>query len=485
MKSYVRFHIEGANILATCDIPALPFVPRHLYTVLNTVGEIVDRVDDELAGATGGSTLFEDFAADDQSVRSSMGSAHAETAETAETDGAYEADEGELPEELLALIHLENEETIDLQPAVVARLMRHDRTFILDCIRLAEEQMIVWIAGAENEDSPEEKEARLHESRGWEATVSTLRGALHAVVAGQAAAPSDGGEKGDDDEVSELEFQEHLNAWAHALDDEIDSLEPGETLFVTADAAADEPRVTLSVSRYLDTGVLARITWNAELDHPGELLADLGSFGWHLAPATGSTGPARMILLSDTTAPEVALACLSGLVSTGSVGSLDDLSIDRTSETGDWRRLPDHIRVDVSSFDELRSSTTAALEDLGAHPALIPGIRLESSAANHSVTVEVDTEAPILHIVGPVVSGADPDLIESASGLLPDTGFDWLFDGGGVVINAALDAAPFQPGHLEIVLAAAEDVILVHSRALATECGGRSAIEDYLAEAAM
>lgn len=470
---YVRFHVAGTNILATCDIPAIPFVPRHLYTVLNTVGQIVDRVDDGLARATGGTTLFEDRPAD----------ATAHGGPGADTTGDDTTGDDDLPEELLALIHLENEESIELEPAVVARLMGQSRSFILRCIRLAEEQMISWIARSEDQDDPEEKAAALHEAGGWEATVSTLRGALHAVVAGEAGAPIDGGND-HDDEVSELEFMEHLTAWAHALDHEIDLLEPGETLFVAADAGAANPHVTLSVSRYLDTGVLARIVWDGERRYPAAMLADLASFGWYLSPASGSTGPARLILLSDTTTPEVAVACLNGLVSTGSVSSLDDLSISQRSESGDWRRLPHHVRVNVSSFDELRSSATAALDALGAHPALLPGIRLESPAANHSVTVEVNTEAAILHIVGPVVSGADPDLVDDASRLLPDSGFDWLFDDGSVVISAALDAAPFQPGHLEIILAAAEDIILINSRPLAAQLGGCSPIEDYLAETA-
>ena len=469
---YVRFHVAGTSILATCDIPALPFVPRHLYTVLDTMGEIVDRVDDELADATGGSTLFEDATTDDQSDRGTAGGAD------------DQAEDEELPEELLALIHLENEKSIVLEPAVVARLMRHDRTFIQRCIRLAEEQMLAWIADSENEDDPDEKEAQLHESRGWEATMSTLRGALHAVIAGETA-PSREGREGDDDEAGELEFVEHLSAWAYALEDQIDSLEPGETLFVTVDAAAGEPQVNLSVSRYLDTGVLARITWNVEVDYPADMLTHLATFGWRLAPASGSTGPARLVLLADTGTPEVALACLRGLVATGSVSALDDLSIDRRSETGDWRRLPPQLRVDVSSFDELRSATTVALEELGAHPALLPGIRLESPAANHSVTVEVNTDAPTLLIVGPVVTGVDSDLAGGVSEMLTDTGFDWLVHGDQVVIRAELDGAPFQPGHLEIVLAAAEDIIFIHSRPLATRVRGRSAVEDYLVEAAV
>ncbi len=181
---YVRFHVAGTNILATCDIPAIPFVPRHLYTVLDTVGQIVDRVDDGLARATGGSTLFEERPADDLAAPGWRGGARAAVAVV---------DDDELPEELLALIHLENEESIELEPAVVARLMGQSRSFILRCIRLAEEQMLSWIARSEAQDDPEEKEAALHEAGGWEATVSTLRGALHAVVAGDPGAPIDGG----------------------------------------------------------------------------------------------------------------------------------------------------------------------------------------------------------------------------------------------------------------------------------------------------
>lgn len=466
---YVRFHVAGTSILATCDIPAIPFVPRHLYTVLDAVGGIVDRVDDELATATGGSTLFEDSSADDRPDRGEAG-------------GDDDQIDDELPEELLALIHLENDESNVLEPAVVARLMGHDRTFILRCMRLAEEQMIAWIASAEDEQDHDEKEALLHEARGWESTVSTLRGALRAVVTGEAA-PSGGEGTRDDDEVGGFEFEERLVDWAYALEDEIDLLEPGETLFVTAEAAAGDPQATLSISRYLETGVLARMTWDVGVDHPGELLADLATFGWNLAPASGSTGPPRLVLLADTATHHLALGCLRGLAATRAVGPLDDLTVDRHPETGDWRRLPPRLRVDVSSFEDLRSATTEALEHLGAHPALLPGIRLESPAANHSVTVEVSTEAPVLHIAGPVVTDVDADLVDGLTGRLPDTGFDWLFVDDRVAIRAELESSPFQPGHLEVILAAAEDIILIHSRPLAEDVGGRSAVEDYLAEA--
>ena len=382
--------------------------------------------------------------------------------------------------------------------------MRHDRTFILHCIRLAEEQMISWAAGAQEEDDPEEREARLHESRGWEETVATLRGALHAVVAGTAGSdapvpgdderngaaasgPAGAGTGTDPDEDDEDdEFTEQFSAWAQALEEEIDSLEPGETLFAVAGPACGGTLATLSVSRYLGAGVLCRIilTGGSPSALSPDGLAELAEFGWRPVPVAGSTGPARLVKSAETHSPELALDCLAGLVGTECLTSFDDLTLARRTDHGDWRRLPAHLRVAITSVEDLRSSVTLSLQALGAHPARLAGTRLVSAAADHTVEVGIDFDAPRLTVAAPVVLDPDPALLRGVAGSLPESGFDWVFDGEQVVLDAGLDAAPFQPGHLEIVLAAAEDLILLHSRAVAAEVGGTSAIETYLTDAA-
>lgn len=288
----------------------------------------------------------------------------------------------------------------------------------------------------------------------------------------------------DDDEDAAVEFMEHLSAWAHELENEMETLEPGESLVVTGGIREDRTGAVLTISRYLDTGLLARITsaGGTELGMSIGSIKHLSDHGWLHVPAFGSTGPDRLVLSASTRTPNAAVACLSGLIITGSVASLDDLSIGTTSAGSDWRRLPPHAQVGVTSFEELRTSVTDALEELGAHPALLPGIRLESAAANFSITVEVDQQAARLHIVGPVVTGPDQALIEGGGATLPTSGFDWQYTDQQLELTGVVGGSPFLPAHLEIVLAAAEDVILLHSRPLAVELGGRSAIEDYLAE---
>lgn len=486
---FVRFHVAGTAILATCDIPALPFVPRHLYTILTTMGQLIDAVDDDLAEATGGSTLFGDaVGSDDPGQDSEVGSAGED----------YPSDE--LPPELLTLVRLENEVTVELTPAVVATLMHHDRSLLLRCLRLAREQASSWADGvseAESAGDEDEAEARRYESWGWEKAELRLRSALAAVQEGRvdhnevevSPGRAGGGPDGDehdeyDDEGAAVAFMEHLSAWAHGLESEMEDLEPGESLVVSGGVPEGGPGAVLTISRYLESGLLARITASdrSKLGMPPEAIEHLGGHGWFRVPAIGMTGPDRLVLSVTTGTPDVALACLSGLVAAGAVPSLEDLSIRHASGGDDWRRLPPHVQVEVASFDELRSTVTMALEELGAHPALLPGITLESPAANFSVTVAVDHRAPRLHIEGPVVAGPDPELIDGGGATLPTSGFDWKYTGRRLDLTGTMDGSPFLPGHLEIVLAAAEDLILLHSRALAAELGGRSAIEDYLAE---
>lgn len=153
---FARFYVEDGDVIATCDIPGRPFVPEHLIEVMVTVGRLIDNVDDEIAAITGGTVLF-------------GGDYRSSVPDPAEDD---------LPEELLALIHMDNDPKVSVEPELTARLMRRDRELILRCTRLCEEQEISWREAAEDESDEEERDAQLHEAQAWDRTVSLLRQAL-------------------------------------------------------------------------------------------------------------------------------------------------------------------------------------------------------------------------------------------------------------------------------------------------------------------
>ncbi|MGX1857644.1 TY-Chap domain-containing protein [Dietzia sp. NPDC055340] len=159
---YVRFHIHDDDVMATCDFPAKPFVPAHLIDVIVTASRIIDESDEEIASRTGGTVLFGGSTDGDDNV------------EPAED----ESGDDDLPDELLALIHMDNEPDVVVDPELAARLMRRDRSLILTCIRLSEEQAISWHQSAEGEEDEETAQVCRGEFAAWEALSSLLRRAL-------------------------------------------------------------------------------------------------------------------------------------------------------------------------------------------------------------------------------------------------------------------------------------------------------------------
>lgn len=55
--SFARFQILDDLVVASCDAPALPFVPQHLYTLINTVGHALDIAGPEITAVAGGMTV--------------------------------------------------------------------------------------------------------------------------------------------------------------------------------------------------------------------------------------------------------------------------------------------------------------------------------------------------------------------------------------------------------------------------------------------
>ena len=156
---YVRFHVHDDSLIASCDIPAMPFVPAHLIEIMVTMTNVVDEVAPDLASLTGGTLLF--------SNANGEGSSSSE----------HEEDDA-LPEELLALIHMDNEPGIELSPELAARVFQRDRSLILDCIRQCEEQALSWSESAKTEEDDETAKVCQGEAEAWEDMASILRRSL-------------------------------------------------------------------------------------------------------------------------------------------------------------------------------------------------------------------------------------------------------------------------------------------------------------------
>ena len=156
---YVRFHVDDDSLIASCDIPAVPFLPAHLIEVMVAMANVVDEVAPDLASLTGGTLLF--------STTNGEGASPSE-----------HEDDDALPEELLALIHMDNEPGIEVSPELAARVFQRDRSLLLACIRQCEEQAISWSESATAEEDDESAEVCQGEAAAWEDMASLLRRSL-------------------------------------------------------------------------------------------------------------------------------------------------------------------------------------------------------------------------------------------------------------------------------------------------------------------
>lgn len=190
---YVRFYVDGEDLVAACDLPGDPFVPKHLIEVMIVMEKTISMVDAELASVTGGTRPFEDFDDDDNddtvggfagsSGLSLLGLDDLDDVDD-DDDDAFDEDQDSdfgddlLPEELQVLLHMENDPASDVTPELAAQIFGHDRALILESIALCEDQATLWDESAVEEDDDDLKEAYRDETDSWDDTASLLREAL-------------------------------------------------------------------------------------------------------------------------------------------------------------------------------------------------------------------------------------------------------------------------------------------------------------------
>jgi len=170
-KPFAKFFLNDDYVIASIQLPCLPFVPQHLQDMLTLMSKVADEIDEELAEDLGGRLPFFQDAQD------------ATQRKSAET----EDDEDALPRELQTLLELDAEGTGSLSAVEVATICGNDRDKILAFIRECSGQEIEWSKAAETalgEGDRDEAAACEHEGKAWAATVRMLRAALRVVVVG-------------------------------------------------------------------------------------------------------------------------------------------------------------------------------------------------------------------------------------------------------------------------------------------------------------
>ncbi|WP_241387375.1 T3SS (YopN, CesT) and YbjN peptide-binding chaperone 1 [Rhodococcus sp. CH91] len=167
--AYLRLLEHENSLSAMIDIPAYPFVPRHLDDAIDNLHTFFNRLAGEYSMSTEGRTRY-------RAIFSEV--------EKAATEPTSSEDDL-LPPALQALIHLDDDGTGTLDPHHVAHVCGHDRDAILAYLRIVQEQEIDWRSGADEataDGDEEEAAAQNHEADGWANTYRHLRSALEVTV---------------------------------------------------------------------------------------------------------------------------------------------------------------------------------------------------------------------------------------------------------------------------------------------------------------
>lgn len=170
---FMKFILVEDRVLAQVHLPAWPFVPEHLRSMLTGMSQRIDELDEDLVARVGGRRAFEP--SDD-----------AEEAVTADVDAVSLPREGDGTDPVLAtLIQLDADGTGRVDPELAAGLCGHDRSLIVALLRQTEEQEIAWRTSRDQamlEGDTDEAAACDHELHAWEHTTRLLRRTLRLVV---------------------------------------------------------------------------------------------------------------------------------------------------------------------------------------------------------------------------------------------------------------------------------------------------------------
>lgn len=164
----VRFVLVDDQVVAMIQLPALPFAPNHLSTMLEMLSRAADRLDDVLVERLDGRLAFP------------MDVEHrrVDTVTSAEPDESFS-------DELLTLLNVGSGRDGEISNEEILKLYEHDRRLLLRDIKATSEQEISWrqsAAEATAAGNREVAEACTQEATAWEATVETLRRALRATI---------------------------------------------------------------------------------------------------------------------------------------------------------------------------------------------------------------------------------------------------------------------------------------------------------------
>lgn len=158
---FIRYVLAGDRVMAYLCLPAHPFVPAHLHSMLALMSEAADVVDGDLARRVGGRPYLVDEAP------------------------SPEDDEEPMHPAMLTLLQLDAESPSSVDPELAASICSNDRDLLLELITWNTGQEISWRQArddalmADDDDAAELFDTELRQA---EQTTNLLRQALRVVV---------------------------------------------------------------------------------------------------------------------------------------------------------------------------------------------------------------------------------------------------------------------------------------------------------------
>ncbi|QNN52356.1 T3SS (YopN, CesT) and YbjN peptide-binding chaperone 1 [Nocardioides mesophilus] len=177
---YLKFVLVEDTVMVQLHLPAYPFAPEHLRTMLSIMSDTVDTIDDDLVARVGGRRTFEpdsDVAGvEDADIHQLLDLAERREVEAA-TDPVHPA--------MMTLLQLDADSPGSLTGEIAASVCSGERDLILELIAWSSGQELAWRQARDRailaQDAAEAAVCE-RETRQAEAMVDVLRRALRLVV---------------------------------------------------------------------------------------------------------------------------------------------------------------------------------------------------------------------------------------------------------------------------------------------------------------
>ncbi|MDX6301036.1 MAG: hypothetical protein QOF53_2250 [Nocardioidaceae bacterium] len=180
-ETFLKFLLVDDAVMAYLYLPAYPFAPEQLRTMLSVMSGSVDKLDDDLAVRVGGRRTFESPPEEDE------WSAEPSTSESDE-DGTPEPDVDAVHPAMMTLLQLHADAPGSVTPELAASVCAMERGLVLDLITWNSRREITWRQARDAallEGDGDEAEVCDQETTQAEHWVNLLRRALRVIVENQ------------------------------------------------------------------------------------------------------------------------------------------------------------------------------------------------------------------------------------------------------------------------------------------------------------